>query len=123
MSFHHFIISTPHMDIQKQVEYFKSLPYETKREKVLEMLKQLEWTHETFAMFYKTVNTLPAISAAVLEYLYQSIMEIAQEISVGNNNEAQDKIKKMAEVLMMIRKQEEMEKEREGDPENLLKNI
>lgn len=111
------------MDIQQQVENFKSLPYETKREKVLEMLKQLQSTHETFAMLYKTVSTLDSVSQKVLLYLYQSIMEIAQEISVGNKNEAQDKIKKMTEVIMMIRRQEEIEKAREGDPENLLKNI
>ena len=64
-------------------------------------------------MFYTTVNVLPDISENVLEYLYQSIMEIAQEIAAGNKSEAQDKIKKMAEVLLMIRKQEEMERQRE----------
>ena len=111
------------MDIQKQVEYFKALPYETKREKTLEMLKQLQWTHETFAMFYKTINILPDISDSVLEYLYQSIMEIAQEIAEGNKDEAQNKIKKMGEILMMIRKKEELEREHEGSPEELLKNM
>ncbi len=87
------------------------------------MLRQLQWTHETFAMFYTTVNVLPDISENVLEYLYQSIMEIAQEIAAGNKSEAQDKIKKMAEVLLMIRKQEEMERQREWDPEELLINM
>ncbi len=111
------------MDIQKQVEYFKALPYETKREKVLEMLKQLQGSHETFAMFYKTVSTLTTVSESVLEYLYQSIMEIAAEIAWGKTDEAQDKIKKMAEVLMNIRRQEEMERAREGNPENLLKDL
>ena len=111
------------MDIKKQVEYFKSLPYETKRTKVLEMLKQLQWTHEIFAMFYKTVNSLAKVSESVLLYLYQSIMEIATDIEAGRKDVVQDKIKKMAEVLMMIKKQEEMEREREGNPEELLKKI
>ena len=111
------------MDIQSQVEYFKSLSYEIKREKVLEMLNQLQWTHETFAMFYTTVSTLPTISESILEYLYQSIMEIAEEIRSGKTNEAQNKIKKMAEVLMNIRREEEMERAREGNPENLLNNL
>ncbi|MFA7298617.1 MAG: hypothetical protein WC010_03140 [Candidatus Absconditabacterales bacterium] len=111
------------MDIKKQVEYFKGLPYETKKEKVIEMLKQLQWTNEIFAMFYKTLVSLNKISESVLTYLYQSVMEIAVEIEAGRTDEAQDKIKKMAEVLMMIRKQEEMEREKEGNPEELLKNI
>ena len=64
-------------------------------------------------MFYTTVSTLPTISESILEYLYQSIMEIAEEIRSGKTNEAQNKIKKMAEVLLMIRKQEEMERQRE----------
>lgn len=111
------------MDIQKQVEYFKTLPYETKKGKVTEMLKQLQWTHETFAMFYKTITTLADVSETVLLYIYQGILEVAEEISAGNKDEAQDKIKKMGEVLMMIRKKEEMEREKEGNPEELLKNI
>jgi len=74
-------------------------------------------------MFYKTVKSLPFISDNVLLYLYQSILEIADEIDAGRKDEAQNKIKKMSEVLMMIKKQEEMEKEREGSPDELLKNI
>ncbi|MCX6824798.1 MAG: hypothetical protein NTY80_01110 [candidate division SR1 bacterium] len=111
------------MDIKKQVEYFKGLSYKTKRDKVLEMLSQLQGTHETFAMFYKTVNTMPDIGEAILVYIYQGILEIAEEIASGNKDDAQDKIKKMGQVLMMIRKKEEMEKEREGNPEELLKTI
>ena len=111
------------MDIKKQVEYFKELSYDTKREKVLDMLKQLQWTHETFAMFYKTLTTLTSVSESVLIYLYQGILEIAEEINAGNQNSAQEKIKKMAEVLMAIRKQEEMEREREGNPDELLKSM
>lgn len=111
------------MDIKKQVEYFKGLSYETKKDKVLEMLKQLQWTHETFAMFYKTINSLNIIPEKVLLYLYQSILEIAEEIAVGNKDQAQEKIKRMSEVLMMIRRQEEMERDREGNPDELLKNM
>jgi len=74
-------------------------------------------------MFYKTLTTLTTASESVLIYLYQGILEIAEEINAGNQNSAQEKIKKMAEVLMAIRKQEEMEREREGNPDELLKNI
>jgi len=111
------------MDIKKQVEIFKNLPYEDQRAKVTEMLKQLQWTHETFVMFYKTISTLSRISEAVLLYLYQSILEIAAEIDAGRKDNAQEKIKKMAEVIMAIKKEEEMEREREGDPDNMLKNM
>ena len=111
------------MDIKMQVEYFKGLPYETRKNKVIEMLKQLQRTHEIFAMFYKTLNTLSNVSDTVLVYLYQSILEIANDIVAGKKDQAQDKIKKMSEILMMIRKQEEMEREREGNPQELLKNI
>ena len=64
-------------------------------------------------MFYKTVSDIDDIPENILMYIYQGILEVAEEISAGNKEEAQDKIKKMADVLMMIRKQEEMEKERE----------
>lgn len=111
------------MDIKKQVEYFTQLPYETRRDKVLDMLKQLQWTHEVFAMFYKTVHNLNQIADNVLIYLYQSILEIAEELTAWRKEEAQDKIKRMAEVLMMIKKQEEMEREREGNPDDLVKNM
>ncbi|MCX6824417.1 MAG: hypothetical protein NT085_04820 [candidate division SR1 bacterium] len=111
------------MDIPKQIEYFKALSYDIKRNKVLEMLKQLQGTHEIFAMFYKTVSDIDDIPENILMYIYQGILEVAEEISAGNKEEAQDKIKKMADVLMMIRKQEEMEKEREGNPEELLKGM
>ena len=111
------------MDIKKQVEYFKWLPYETKKDKVIDMLKQLQWTHETFAMFYKTISTLKEISETVLIYIYQGILEVAEAIQAGKKDEAQEKIKKMAEVLMVIRKQEEMEREREGNPDELLKKM
>ena len=92
------------MDISQQVEYFKNLSYETKKEKVLDMLKQLQWTHETFAMFYEKLSTLDKISDDILMYVYQSILEIANEIEGGRKNEAQDKIKKMGEILMKIKK-------------------
>jgi len=74
-------------------------------------------------MFYKTLNTITKISDPVLVYIYQGILEIAQDIEAGKQDQAQDKIKKMSEVLMMIKKQEEMEREREGNPDDLLKNI
>lgn len=110
-------------DIQKQLEYFKGLAYEVKREKVLEMLKKLEWTHETFAMFYKTITTLTKVSENVLLYIYQSIFEIANELEAGNKAQAEDKIKSMAEVIMAIKKEEELERKREGDPDDLLKKL
>lgn len=111
------------MDIKKQVEHFKGLPYETRKNKVIEMLKQLQRTHEIFSMFYKAINALDTISENMLLYLYTSIMEIAADIETGKKEEAQDKIKKMAEVLMAIKKQEEREREREGNPDEMLKNI
>jgi hypothetical protein len=118
-----FITYHQKMDIKKQVEYFKGLSYDTKREKILDMLKQLQWTHETFAMFYKTINSLNKISEKILLYIYQSILEIATSIETWKKDQVQDKIKNMAEVLMAIRKQEEMEREKEGNVEDLLKNI
>ena len=60
-------------------------------------------------MFYKTISILPNVSEIVLIYLYQSILEIAEEISAGRKDAAQDKIKRMGEVLMMIKQQEELE--------------
>jgi len=74
-------------------------------------------------MFYKTISSLNKTSDSVLIYIYQSILEIANEIEAGRKDKAQDKIKKMAEILMTIKKQEEMEREREGNPEELLKKI
>ena len=111
------------MDIAKQVAHFTALPYETKRAKVIDMLRQLQRTHETFAMFYKTVSSVKNISESSLAYLYQSILEIAQELESGRKDQAQDKIRKISEVMMAIKKQEEQERNREGDPDETLKNI
>lgn len=111
------------MDIKKQVDYFKKLPYETKRNKVLEMLKQLQWTHEVFAMFYRTVDTLSHVSETMLLNIYKTILDIATDIEKWNKEAAQNKIKKMGEVLLTIKKQEEMEREREGSPDEILKNM
>jgi hypothetical protein len=68
------------MDIKKQVEQFKTLPYISKREKVLEMLRQLQRTHEIFALFYKSISSLREIPEQVLIFLYQSVFEIADAI-------------------------------------------
>lgn len=87
------------------------------------MLKKLQRTHETFAMFYKTINEVKNISEQVLVYIYQGIMEIATEIEAWRHNNIQEKIKKISEVLMMIKKQEEMEREREGNPDDILKSL
>lgn len=111
------------MDIKKQVEYFKTLPYETKKTKVLEMLRQLQWVYETFEMFYTTITTLSSVSEEVLIYIYTWILEIAEKIEQGKNSDAEDKIRKMAEVLMAITKKEEQEREREWSPEHLLEQI
>lgn len=111
------------MDIKTQVEHFKGLAYDVKREKVLDMLKQIQWTHETFAMFYTKISTWEHISEEILVLIYQWILEVGAEIEAGNKDNAQDKIKKMSEILLMIRKQEELDKAREWDPEELLKNI
>lgn len=74
-------------------------------------------------MFYKTVYSLNQVADSMLIYLYQSILEIAEELTAWRKEVAQDKIKRMAEVLMVIKKQEEMEKEREGNPDDLVKNM
>jgi len=55
-------------------------------------------------MFYEKLSTLDKISDDILMYVYQSILEIANEIEGGRKNEAQDKIKKMGEILMKIKK-------------------
>ena len=57
------------MDLKKQLNYFKGLSYDVKREKVLDMLKQLQQTHETFAMFYVTIHKLNKISEKILIYI------------------------------------------------------
>jgi len=111
------------MDIQKQIEYFKGIPYENKKEKILEMLKQLIWTHEKFKMFYDTITTVNNISEKVLIYIYQGIFEIAAEIEAGNTIGLENKIKHMNEVIMAIRQQEEIDKQREGNPDDILQKI
>lgn len=111
------------MDIQKQVEYFKGLPYQTKKEKVLDMLNQLKNTHETFAMFYTTISQNETIPEQVLIYIYQGIFEVAAELEASDKVQAENKIKKMGEVLMMIRKKEEMERISEWSPDDMLKNL
>ncbi len=111
------------MDIAKQVETFKTLPNETQKEKVLAMLKTLQWTNEIFSSFYKTLNLIHDVSSNVLIYIYQSILEIAEALQQGDKQKAQDKIKKIWEALMSIRRAEELDNEREGSADKILQNI
>ncbi len=111
------------MDVQKQVELFKSLPYDTRRSKVTQMLNQLQSTHKTFAMFYKTISSLEKVSDNSLVYMYQSILEIAQDIRAWNNASAQDRIQKFWEIIAEIQRQEDLDRQHEWNPEDMLKNI
>lgn len=111
------------MDIQKQVEYFKGLPYQTKKEKVLDILNQLKNTHEMFAMFYTTISQNETTPEQILVYIYQGIFEVAAELKAGKKVQAEAKIKKMEKILMMIRKKEEMERISEWNPDDMLKNL
>lgn len=111
------------MDIQAQVDYFKALPYETQKEKVLVMLKELKDTHEVFASFYTAIYQVDKVDSWLLEYIYSSILEIAEDIAQGKKEEANQKIDKMQDAIMKIRQQEILEKEQEWNPDNLLQNI
>jgi hypothetical protein len=101
------------MDIHKQVASFNDLPYDTRREKVTEMLKQLQTTHPTFKMFYETIIALNKVPDESLTYLYQSILEIAEELKVGNKVAAENKIQKMSQILLDIKRREEIDRQRE----------
>lgn len=108
------------MDIQKQLEHFAHMSYEDRRTKVLGMLNDLKDAHETFGLAYAQIHALDKVTDNTLLSLYQSILEIAQELRQGKKNRAQDGIKRMEQIWMMIKKQEEKEKEREGNPDELL---
>lgn len=111
------------MDIQTQVDEFKALSYNVQKEKIVDMLKQLQWMHKTFAMLYTTIPASSTVSEDILIQLYQAILEIAQEIRSGKKEKTQDKINKMAQIIIDINKQEKMEKEREWNPDDMLKKI
>lgn len=105
------------------MERFTQLPYETKKTKVVSMLGKLQWTHETFAMLYEKVSTSSMLSETSLSNIYQGIFEVAEELGKWNKNKAEEKIKHMADVLMAIKKQEEMEMAREWNPDDLLQSL
>ncbi len=87
------------------------------------MLNQLQSTHKTFAMFYQTISSLQKISDNSLLYIYQSILEIAQDIRAWNHISAQNKIKKFWEILADIQRQEALDRQGEWNPDDILKNI
>lgn len=111
------------MDVQQQVELFKALPYDTRRSKLIEMLKQLQSTHKTFAMFYQTISSIQKVSDSSMVYIYQSILEIAQDIRAWNHIAAENKIQKFWEILAEIQRQEDLDKQSEWNPDDMLKNI
>jgi hypothetical protein len=111
------------MDIQKQVAYFKGLPYQIKKEKLVDMLNQLKDTHKMFSLLYVALMQNETIAEQTLVTIYQGIFEVAAEIEIGNKVQAEDKIKKMGEVLISIRKKEEMEMLREWNPDDMLKDL
>lgn len=87
------------------------------------MLKQLQSTHKTFEMFYQTISSLQKVSDSSMVYIYQSILEIAQDIKSWNHASAQNKIQQFWEILADIKRQEELDKQREWNPDDMLKNI
>jgi hypothetical protein len=68
------------MDIQKQVEVFISLPYETQKEKVLEMLESIKDSHEVFDTFYITIKNLQIVPKELLIFVYKKILDIAEAL-------------------------------------------
>lgn len=87
------------------------------------MLNQLQSTHKIFAMFYQTISSLQKVSDNSLLYIYQSILEIAQDIRAWNHISAQNKIKKFWEILADIQRQEALDRQGEWNPDDILKNI
>lgn len=111
------------MNIEDQMKRFVGLPYETKRTKVIGMLKKLQWTHDVFSMLYTKITVLASVSETILSKIYQWIFEVAAELEQWNKKKAEEKIKHMSDVLMAIRKQEEMEIAREWNPDDLLQSL
>jgi hypothetical protein len=74
-------------------------------------------------MLYKRLSTLSLISENILFNIYQGIFEVSEELQKGNKDKAEEKIKHMSDVLLAIKKQEEMEMAREGNPDDMLKNL
>lgn len=111
------------MTIQDQVAKFTQLPYETKKTKVVGMLDKLKWTHDMFASLYTKITTSASVSEDILAKVYQWIFEVAAELEKGNKGKAEEKIKHMSDVLLAIKRQEEMEMAREGNPDDMLKNL
>jgi hypothetical protein len=58
-----------------------------------------------------------------LVYMYQSILEIAQDIRAWNNASAQDRIQKFWEIIAEIQRQEDLDRQHEWNPDDMLKNI
>ncbi len=111
------------MGIQDQIDKFSKFPYETKKAKVVDMLNKLKWTHDMFATLYAKITAASSVSEEILLKIYQWIFEIAAELEKGNTTKAQEKLKHMSDVLLAIKQQEEMEMAREGNPDDMLKNL
>lgn len=111
------------MTIQDQVAKFVQLPYETKKIKVVGMLDKLKWTHDMFADLYAKITASASVSDNILAKVYQWVLEVAAELEKGNKNKAEERIKNMSDVLLAIKRQEDMEMAREGSPDDMLKNL
>jgi len=111
------------MNIKNQLENFALLRYEEKKTKVLAMLQPIKWKSKIFADLYARVTDLPDIPEAILTSIYQGILEVAQSIQQGNKAEEMANIKKISIVMETLHQQEKLEKEREGNPDDMLKSL
>lgn len=109
------------MDIKNQLENFALLSFEEKKTKVIAMLEPIRWKSKMFADLYERVTILPDIPETILTNIYQGILEVAQSLQQGNKAEQLEKIKNISMVMENLHQEEILEKEREGNPDDMLK--
>ncbi len=111
------------MDINKIVEEFKELSYETKKKKVISMIKLLKDSNEIFLNLYKALILLENPDIDILEYIYEIIFSISNDIEVDLKEDSISKLNDIYNKIKIINKSELEEKEQEWNPDDLLNNI
>ncbi len=111
------------MDINKMVEEFKELTYETKKEKVISMTKLLQDADDVFSNLYKMLILLENPNVDILEYIYEVIFNISNDIDLDVKEDSISKLNDIYDKMKIINKKELEEKAQEWNPDAMLNNI
>lgn len=104
------------------IEEFKNLSLQQQKEKLIAMLSQLKDWEWFFEKVKNSIETSNVITSEDLAWIYQDIIEFAEELRNISKEEKKDLMSKLHSKIESLHKQEEQER-LEENPDDLLNQI